>query len=99
MAGHRYATDTARIGAVKGMILKTAMFEECLSSAGDTEPPQDATIALPALAVITNEPVADVQAFLTPERLAIAYDLEQEAPTVIALVKSALVTFRASLPA
>ena len=37
MAGHRYATDTARIGAVKGMILKTAMFEECLSSAGETE--------------------------------------------------------------
>lgn len=37
MAGHRFATDTARIGAVKGMILKHAMFEECLSSAGDTE--------------------------------------------------------------
>lgn len=37
MAGHRFATDTARIGAVKGMILKTAMFEECLSSAGETE--------------------------------------------------------------
>ncbi len=37
MAGQRFATDTARIGAVKGMILKTAMFEECLSSAGDTE--------------------------------------------------------------
>jgi len=37
MAGHRFATDTARIGAVKGMILKHAMFEECLSSAGETE--------------------------------------------------------------
>ena len=37
MAGHRYATDTARIGAVKGMILQHAMFEECLSSAGETE--------------------------------------------------------------
>lgn len=37
MAGQRFATDTARIGAVKGMILKHAMFEECLSSAGETE--------------------------------------------------------------
>jgi N4-gp56 family major capsid protein len=37
MAGHRFATDTARIGAVKGMILQHAMFEECLSSAGETE--------------------------------------------------------------
>lgn len=37
MAGHRYATDEARIGAVKGMILQHAMFEECLSSAGETE--------------------------------------------------------------
>jgi N4-gp56 family major capsid protein len=37
MAGQRFATDTARIGAVKGLILKNAMFEECLSSAGETE--------------------------------------------------------------
>lgn len=38
MAGHKFATDTARIGAVKGMMLETAMFEECLSSAGETVP-------------------------------------------------------------
>jgi N4-gp56 family major capsid protein len=36
MAGHKFATDTARIGAVKGMMLDTAMFEECLSAAGET---------------------------------------------------------------
>ncbi len=36
MSGHKFATDTARIGAVKGMMLETAMFEEDLSSAGDT---------------------------------------------------------------
>lgn len=40
MAGHRFATDTARIGAVKGKILETAMFEEDLSSAGETVPMQ-----------------------------------------------------------
>jgi len=38
MAGHKFATDTARIGAVKGMMLETAMFEECLGAAGDTIP-------------------------------------------------------------
>lgn len=40
MAGHKFATDTARIGAIKGMMLKTAMFDECLSSAGETVPMQ-----------------------------------------------------------
>ena len=40
MAGHKFATDTARIGAVKGMMLETAMFEEDLSAAGDTVPMQ-----------------------------------------------------------
>ena len=40
MAGHKFATDTARIGAVKGMMLKTAMFGECLSNAGETVPMQ-----------------------------------------------------------
>jgi len=40
MAGHKFATDTARIGAVKGMMLENAMFEEDLSSAGDTVPMQ-----------------------------------------------------------
>lgn len=36
MSGHKFATDTARIGAIKGMMLETAMFEECLGAAGDT---------------------------------------------------------------
>lgn len=40
MAGHKFATDTARIGAVKGMMLETAMFEEDLGAAGDTVPMQ-----------------------------------------------------------
>jgi len=40
MSGHKFTTDTARIGAVKGMMLETAMFEEDLSSAGDTVPMQ-----------------------------------------------------------
>jgi N4-gp56 family major capsid protein len=38
MAGHRFATDTARVGVVKGLILKTAMFNENLSSAGTVDP-------------------------------------------------------------
>lgn len=38
MAGHKFATDTARIGAIKGMMLETAMFEECLSAAGRVDP-------------------------------------------------------------
>lgn len=38
MAGHKFATDTARIGAIKGMMLDTAMFEECLGAAGETVP-------------------------------------------------------------
>jgi len=40
MSGHKFATDTARIGAVKGMMLETAMFEEDLSSAGEVVPMQ-----------------------------------------------------------
>ena len=38
MAGHKFTTDTARIGAVKGMMLETAMFEEDLSAAGEVVP-------------------------------------------------------------
>ena len=40
MAGHKFTTDSARIGAVKGMMLKTAMFQEDLSAAGETVPMQ-----------------------------------------------------------
>ena len=40
MTGHKFATDTARIGAVKGMMLKTAMSKECLGSAGEVVPMQ-----------------------------------------------------------
>ena len=36
MAGQKYATDTARVGIVKGEILKQAMFDEVFSSAGKT---------------------------------------------------------------
>ena len=36
MAGHKYASDTARVGIVKGEILKQAMFDEVFSSAGKT---------------------------------------------------------------
>jgi N4-gp56 family major capsid protein len=38
MAGHMLASDTARVGIVKGKILEAAMFEENLSKAGETDP-------------------------------------------------------------
>lgn len=70
---------------------------QALKASDKTAAIADTLDALPALAILTSEPVADVQAFFTAERLGIAYDIEQEAPTVIALVKAALATYRATL--
>ena len=50
--------------------------------------------ALPALATLTNEPLADLQAIVTPEALGVAYDLEQDAVAVVPLIKAALAKYR-----
>lgn len=54
----------------------------------------DTLDALPAFATMVGEPVADIQAVVTADTLSIAFDLEQEAPTIIALVKTALAAYR-----
>lgn len=56
----------------------------------------DTLDALPALAAISGEPLGDLQALLTPERLAIAWDVEQEVVKILPLLREALATYRAT---
>lgn len=52
--------------------------------------------ALPALATVTGEPLADLQAIITADRLGVAWTLEQDLVGVLPLIQAALAKYRAT---